>query len=668
LLAPNFFFFFKPKQLDREANASNFRPMKLFSRTGSTGAMFQKLEDRTLLSSWYVSTSGSDTASGSLTAPFRTIQHAANIAEPGDTVLIRAGVYHETVVPAHSGTSSKPITYEPYKDESVTIDGADTITGWTLYKGSVYEAKVPWDLGTGNNQLFVDGVMVNEARFPNTGTDLSHPVLGSAASTSVHSNGSNSTATLYDPKLTQPTNSWVGATIHFLAGQAWYMQSGTITASKPGQVTFSFDELNSSQIPAKGNKFFITGKLQALDSAGEWYHDPNTGITYLWMPQNDKSPTGHTIEVKHRQLAMDLSGRSYITVQGLSIFSSRIFSDNYSSHLVIDNLKASYVSQFGIDINGRGGPGNSTGIVLDGSDDILENSTIAFSAGNGVWLGGANQSVQNCVIHDCGYMADDTAGISAAHLPAANRGATDPNIAYNTVYNCGRDGVFISNVPRAHVMHNIIHDCMLQTTDGGCIYSFGTNGSGSEIGYNVCYNVHSGGYGASGIFFDNVSSGVNAGNYLIDHNIVFNADHALKFNPPYHGNIVVNNTFVDCTDGIASSHDENASGSIFANNIITGNIAHLTGVTFENNLLGCSTTWSSSKFTNNLMKVSNPGFVNAAADNFQLAATSMAVNKGMIWKPYTNGYMGSAPDDGALELSLTPFSSGSTLLKAVPFL
>jgi hypothetical protein len=51
----------------------------------------ERLEGRTLLSTYYVATNGSDSADGSVGSPLRTIQQAAKRAEPGDTVVVRAG-------------------------------------------------------------------------------------------------------------------------------------------------------------------------------------------------------------------------------------------------------------------------------------------------------------------------------------------------------------------------------------------------------------------------------------------------------------------------------------------------------------------------------------------------------------------------------------------------
>src|SRR4051812_41015569 len=57
----------------------------------------ETLEDRVLLSSYYVSTGGNDASAGnSLSASFRSIQRAANLAKQGDTVFVRAGTYRET--------------------------------------------------------------------------------------------------------------------------------------------------------------------------------------------------------------------------------------------------------------------------------------------------------------------------------------------------------------------------------------------------------------------------------------------------------------------------------------------------------------------------------------------------------------------------------------------
>ena len=56
--------------------------------------------------SYYVSASGSDTNSGTQSAPWRHINYAASKAQPGDTVNVLAGTYNEIVTIPNSGNSS----------------------------------------------------------------------------------------------------------------------------------------------------------------------------------------------------------------------------------------------------------------------------------------------------------------------------------------------------------------------------------------------------------------------------------------------------------------------------------------------------------------------------------------------------------------------------------
>src|SRR3984957_14800458 len=74
-------------------------------------------------SNYYVSKSGKDTNSGSYTAPWLTIQHAANSVSAGATVYVETGVYNESVSFPNSGTASNSITFENYPGQTAVIDG-----------------------------------------------------------------------------------------------------------------------------------------------------------------------------------------------------------------------------------------------------------------------------------------------------------------------------------------------------------------------------------------------------------------------------------------------------------------------------------------------------------------------------------------------------------------
>ena len=72
----------------------------------------------------FVATDGDDASDGtSPSTPWRTIQKAADSAQPGDVVCVRGGVYNERVTLHVSGTASASITFQSYPGETAIIDG-----------------------------------------------------------------------------------------------------------------------------------------------------------------------------------------------------------------------------------------------------------------------------------------------------------------------------------------------------------------------------------------------------------------------------------------------------------------------------------------------------------------------------------------------------------------
>jgi hypothetical protein len=514
------------------------------------------LESRTLLSAtWYVSTSGNDSNPGTLGAPFQTIQHAANVAGWGDTVMIRGGIYHEQVHPGHGG-----ITFDAYNNENVVVSGADPIGNSGGYSGSTYQSWMPWDLGEGNNQLFVNGQMINEARWPNTSTNLTWPSTASIQG----GGGGGNTVTIYDSHL---SGGWTGGYIHILPGSGWYAQTGSIVGSGNGWLTFNYSQDTQWTAPRAGNAYYLFGKFQGLDSPGEWYRD-SSGRLYLWAP-NSGNPNYLDVEVKHRQFAFDLSGDSNITLNGINIFAANIKTDGGSSYLVINNMRATYISQSTWLTKGWSEPGDD-GIELNGSHDLLENSTISWSAGDGVYITGANSRVTNTVIHDVDYDQSDSAAI---HNYGSN-----VTIDHNLIYNAARDGI-IDQGWGAQIIGNTIHDVMLQTADGGGIYTVGQNGSGSLIAWNSIYNIHEyvngddpKWFSANGIFLDN-----SASNWTIKNNVIANVDGGIKMNFWSTGNTVENNQIA----GNVGSIIGNGNTGSWSGGVITGNTLY-SGITLSN--------------------------------------------------------------------------------------
>ena len=77
-----------------------------------------------------------DDGPGTKDLPFRTINHAAQILQAGERVVIAAGVYREAIRPARGGTSPEAmISYEAAPDANVVVEGAVPVTGWQPSEG-----------------------------------------------------------------------------------------------------------------------------------------------------------------------------------------------------------------------------------------------------------------------------------------------------------------------------------------------------------------------------------------------------------------------------------------------------------------------------------------------------------------------------------------------------
>ena len=91
-----------------------------------------------------VSIIGNDSNPGTTAAPFRTIQHAADVAQPGDVITVRAGVYRERVNPPRGGASDdQRIVYQVAPGEKVVIKGSEIVKGWKKLQNNTWTVTLP---------------------------------------------------------------------------------------------------------------------------------------------------------------------------------------------------------------------------------------------------------------------------------------------------------------------------------------------------------------------------------------------------------------------------------------------------------------------------------------------------------------------------------------------
>jgi len=89
---------------------------------------------------------GSDGNDGSKNSPWKTISHALQQLQAGDTLAIRKGVYFENLYCAVAGTAGKPVSIRGYPGEQVIIDGGlpefqtDPASCWEPLKNGEYRS------------------------------------------------------------------------------------------------------------------------------------------------------------------------------------------------------------------------------------------------------------------------------------------------------------------------------------------------------------------------------------------------------------------------------------------------------------------------------------------------------------------------------------------------
>ena len=505
----------------------------------------------------FVAPNGNDANPGGLTQPYLTIQKCAVTVAAAGTCAVRAGTYHETVSP-NSG-----ITITSYDGEPVTIDGSDPVTGWTPYQGSIYKA--PAHMSSGDtHQVFVGSQMMTEARWPN-GDDLFNVHWATAQT-------GTTTTQLIDPNL--PNVNWTGATIHMWSGNdAWGHMTGSVTGSSPQQLAMSIPtDWCPSICPATGGFYYLSGILAALDTQNEWFYDPNAALLYLWAP-GGANPSTLNVRAKQRPYAFDLSGKSNLTIRNINLFATSIKLDSNSIGNTLQGIDAQYVSHYTTLPSPAEWDSHltDTGIILNGTGNTLVDSSIGYSAGNGVALMGSGSSVRNSLIHHTGYMGGYASGINMFG---------PGNVIHNdTIHTSGRFQVYMNSTIAPNdnddIGLNNLFDGMILTVDGGEIYT-STSAAAVNIHHNWIHNTYSpvapapGDYPHVGAYIDEDASG-----YSIFQNIVWNNQY---------GNI-----FIHGLDSTAANNNNVSNNSVpdaaFLGFIWLQDIAHCGTTQVVNNLV-----------------------------------------------------------------------------------
>ncbi len=102
---------------------------------------------------------GKSSGEGTPASPFLTIQQAAEVAQPGDIVSVKPGIYRERVAPPRGGTETAPIHYRSTERHQAIIRGSDV---WQPDWTAEDEVAPIWS-GSLSEKLFTDDQHIDGA-------------------------------------------------------------------------------------------------------------------------------------------------------------------------------------------------------------------------------------------------------------------------------------------------------------------------------------------------------------------------------------------------------------------------------------------------------------------------------------------------------------------------
>jgi hypothetical protein len=172
---------------------------------------------------------------------------------------------------------------------------------------------------------------------------------------------------------------------------------------------------------------------------------------------------------------------------------------------------------------------------------------------------------------------------------------------------------------------------------------------------NICFNrvVHSYCISDRNLIHDTIDSATGAGiyldnkanNYIVHHNVVYNAVSAMTTNEGRNLQIY-NNTLIGKVFGIANCCDDGSSIK-FKNNIVKAGQLHNENMVKSNNLIWDGVPGSAT----------DPKFIDLAKGDLRLQVNSPARNAGVHISPYTDNVIGGIPDIGAFHYGIDDIAS-----------
>lgn len=312
--------------------------------------------------------SADDGNAGTAARPLKTIGAALARVAPGDTTLVKAGIYREDVRIAASGQPEQPITLKAAPGERVVVSGADPVTGWRQAGREEVRGNPNWqkiyvaEVAFKTRSLFQDGRQLPVARWPKV------------RKTKLMSQSGDATRLVDAVNLTQPAGFWDGGILTVRDASTTNYDSGTITAYDAAKHELVVDKPRRVELEGGKDEYFIKNVPSIITRPGEWSIDTSAEPCriYLW-PLGDADPNTCSMEAAVRG-----ARRLVMWEDGVG-------------HLVIDGLEIRHALDLGL-----GAWGSES---KRGHDVVVQNCIIHHNGGGGIDIGfNERVAIRRCIV------------------------------------------------------------------------------------------------------------------------------------------------------------------------------------------------------------------------------------------------------------------------------
>jgi len=546
---------------------------------------------------FYVATNGNDSWPGTISQPFRTVDHARIAVQGlknqvnGRTILvyIRAGTYFLPSTWAFtsldSGTATTPILYANYPGEVPVISGGQLLTGWV--KNSSGQWQTTLAPGTYFSQLWVNGTR----RFPARTTPNGYLYITGGYSTTGSKTTANQLAYDVPPAGGVPSKMANLSDVDLIVFEAWnvsHMRIASVnTTTRRITTTKSLTQSGYSGFIA-GHHFLLANVKEALSQPGQFYLDRPTG-TLTYIPVAGEVLSSATIIAPLLQQILTANQLSYVSFQGLTFSHSdwQVPSSGYvgtqadsstpaalsltnSTGVVFESDTVAHTGAYGIEFQGPGTPGDASpylaqfqdGLVYDtGAGGIRIGQKVTtcntdatvpqyIYVGNNLITGGGR-----VLAGSYGIAVGDAHNILVEHNEVSDFYQNAVAVGFNWNYACN---FAHDDIVQFNHLHNLGQGV---TSDFGGVYYLSGLNTGNEILNNKVHDINHdpAGYGGWGLYTDQGAMGV-----LVQNNLVYRTtDASLHVNssstapptstPP---NLFENNILVNGGMGAMARHND----------------------------------------------------------------------------------------------------------------